>query len=281
MDIYALIGPTGTGKSHQAMTVATEYNIDTMIDDGLLIHEGRRLSGSSAKAEKNALSAVKRAIFTQAAHRDEMIAAIRRVAPDKLMILGTSRKMVDRITQALDLPRPSHIINIEDVSTQKDINTARELRKEYGMHLIPVPVVEVKEDLQGYLTRPIRYLMRLKAGQRQGEKTIVQPKFSTTGKLVITNRALTQVVSYLAHEVSGVARVNKVRVEIVKGIADIYLEFTALVPGYIPAMAEKIDQLLRDRVLILCGINIENISMLVRGIIAVERLSYTGGSPHA
>ena len=54
MEIYALVGASGTGKSHMAMTIAIEHGIDTLIDDGLLIREGQRLAGASAKGEKTA-----------------------------------------------------------------------------------------------------------------------------------------------------------------------------------------------------------------------------------
>ena len=34
MEIMALVGASGTGKSHRALVVAHEHNIDTIIDDG-------------------------------------------------------------------------------------------------------------------------------------------------------------------------------------------------------------------------------------------------------
>ena len=269
VEVYALIGRSGTGKSHQAMTVALENGIDTLIDDGLLIREGQRLAGSSAKAEKTSISAVKRAIFHGEVQREEMKRALAEIAPDRLMILGTSQKMADRIAGALDLPKPSRYYHIDEVSTPREIATALELRKAYGMHVIPVPVVEVKEDLQGYLMRPIRYLMQMKSGRnKQGEKTIIQPEFSTTGKLVITDQALDQMVAFLASGVPGVARIEKIDVEVKKGSATIRLDFIARIPGYIPDAADGITRLLQDRILVLCGIHVEQIHLLVRGCVA-------------
>lgn len=49
MEVYALVGPSGTGKSHRAMVVAYENGIDTVIDDGLLIRDGMKIAGKSAK----------------------------------------------------------------------------------------------------------------------------------------------------------------------------------------------------------------------------------------
>jgi len=267
MEVYALIGPSGTGKSHQAMTVALDNGIDTLIDDGLLIREGQRLAGSSAKGEKTSVGAVKRAVFLRENHRNEVKKAIAEAAPEKLMVLGTSQKMADRITKALDLPMPCRYLHIEEVSTTREIATALELRKSYGMHVIPVPVIEVKKDLQGYLTRPIRYLMQFKSGNKQGEKTIIQPKFSTVGKLVITNQALDQMAAYLASGVSGVAKVTKVHVEVAEGNAMISLEYTARIPGYIPATSDMISRLLQDRILVLSGIHVEQVDVMARNCV--------------
>ena len=269
MEVYALIGPSGTGKSHQAMTVALNHGIDTLIDDGLLIREGQRLAGSSAKGEKTSVSAVKRAIFLREDHQVEVKKALAEAGPDKLMILGTSRKMADRIAHALDLPAPCHYFYIEDVSTPREIATAMELRKTYGMHVIPVPVVEVKKDLQGYLMRPIHYLMRIKSGHKQGEKTIIQPEFSAVGKLVITNQALEQMITYLVSGVADVAKINKVQADVKKGNATIRMEFCIRLPGDVPRAVDAIHRLLEDRILVLCGIYVSQIDLLVRGAIAV------------
>ena len=37
--VYAFVGPSGTGKSYRAQMVASERNINYIIDDGLLIKE--------------------------------------------------------------------------------------------------------------------------------------------------------------------------------------------------------------------------------------------------
>ena len=47
--VYAFIGPSGTGKSYRAQMVANEYNINYIIDDGILIKENDIIAGSSAK----------------------------------------------------------------------------------------------------------------------------------------------------------------------------------------------------------------------------------------
>ena len=39
--VYAFVGPSGTGKSYRAQMVASEKNIEYIIDDGLLISNNK------------------------------------------------------------------------------------------------------------------------------------------------------------------------------------------------------------------------------------------------
>ena len=72
MEIYALVGPSGTGKSHHATELADELQISYIIDDGLLIHNGKKLAGVSAKSEPTMVAAVKRAIFLDQEHAESV-----------------------------------------------------------------------------------------------------------------------------------------------------------------------------------------------------------------
>src|SRR5690554_2163426 len=47
--VIAFIGPSGTGKSTRAVSVACQNQIHWLIDDGLLINGSRIVAGSSAK----------------------------------------------------------------------------------------------------------------------------------------------------------------------------------------------------------------------------------------
>ena len=51
MDVIALVGPSGTGKSHRALKVAKDHQADAIIDDGILIQNGKIIAGASAKTE--------------------------------------------------------------------------------------------------------------------------------------------------------------------------------------------------------------------------------------
>ncbi|MDF2572425.1 MAG: Asp23 family, cell envelope-related function, partial [Sporomusa sp.] len=101
MDTFALVGPSGTGKSHRALIVAHEHNVDTIIDDGLLIKDSKIVAGHSAKKEPSKIRAVKRAIFMEPDHAAEVREAIARVMPERILILGTSKNMVEKIVDVL------------------------------------------------------------------------------------------------------------------------------------------------------------------------------------
>ena len=76
MKVYALVGKSGTGKSHHSMWVARENNIDYIIDDGLLVSDNQIIAGKSAKREPTKVASVRRAIFSDKIHQDEVKKAI-------------------------------------------------------------------------------------------------------------------------------------------------------------------------------------------------------------
>ena len=79
MDVIALVGPSGTGKSHRALLVANQYKADIIIDDGLLIQDDKIVAGKSAKHEKTYMGAVRVALFDDKEHRDAVAKAIHNI----------------------------------------------------------------------------------------------------------------------------------------------------------------------------------------------------------
>ncbi len=242
MEVYALVGPSGTGKSHRAMVVAYENGIDTVIDDGLLIRDGMKIAGKSAKREATALRAVKRAIFLDPDHAHEVREAISRENPEKILILGTSERMTKKIALALELPEPSTTIRIEDIATEREIKLANELRQTHGMHVIPLPSIEVKRDFPGYLVDPLKYFFSKKNENRRkiGEKSIIRPKFSQIGKLIITENAMIQLTTYITLQNSRVSSCNKVQVEMKDEGATIRMEITVQYGCNLPEVAQSV-----------------------------------------
>jgi len=200
MDVIALVGPSGTGKSHRALVVAHEYNVDGIIDDGLFIQDSKIMAGHSAKREPSKIRAVKRAIFMDKDHIKEVRDAIESVKPNKLLILGTSVNMVEKIIEALGLPPLGKVVKIEDIATKEEIARARESRVKEGKHIIPVPTIELKPHFSGYLIDPLEIFFRKPQSKRRklGEKSIVRPTFSYYGKLLISDAAISAIVNYVA-----------------------------------------------------------------------------------
>ena len=228
MEVYALIGASGTGKSHNANSVMQEYGIDMMIDDGLLIRDGKKMAGSSAKAEETTVAAVKRAIFHDPLHAAEVRERIAQLQPKKILILGTSEKMIDKITTALNLPPVKNKIFIQDIVTPEQIELAQSMRRE-GKHVIPLPSIEVKKDLPNYWIDSIRsFVTKKNKGKSKGkdkdketdtdksrvsseDKCIVRPRFSQLGRLTISENAIEQIVRHnlmMQGEFDGSAKIH-------------------------------------------------------------------------
>ncbi|HVB10602.1 MAG TPA: Asp23/Gls24 family envelope stress response protein [Bacillota bacterium] len=205
MEVYALVGAAGTGKSHRASLVAAAYGISHIIDDGLLIVGARIVAGQSAKKEDSKMAAVRRAIFAEQAHAEDVRQALHADRPGKVLILGTSRHMIELITDALDLPRPDKYIDIREIASSEEIRRARRIRRLEGKHVIPAPTFEVKKSFSGYLVDPLRLFRR---GGRQEdqviEKSMVRPTFSAMGKFFISDTVIGAIAERAGCDVDGV-----------------------------------------------------------------------------
>ncbi len=175
MIVYALNGPSGTGKSTAALGYAYEQQIEGIIDDGLYIYKGKKQAGTSAKFEKNTIKAVKRAIFTEEAHALEVQRAIAETKPKKLLIIGTSEKMLKKIAEKLQV-EITEIISIDSIRTQTEIRLARFMRHVAGQHTMPVPMQQIEQNFFSRLIRKGMEIFTLKS-EKIGETTIVQPDF--------------------------------------------------------------------------------------------------------
>lgn len=220
--VYALVGKSGTGKSFRAQLLAEKLGIPYIIDDGLLIHDVTILAGKSAKQEKNYISAIKTALFTEDEHRQSVVRMIQTKKIKKILLLGTSEKMVTRVAKTLELPPISQIIKIEEIASQKDIEHAIKSRLEEGKHVIPVPTIEVKRDYAQILSDSIRIFFKgskSKNGVKQSrffEKSVVQPSYHDSGiggTVTISEAALTQMILHCIDEYDGEIQVRKIKVK--------------------------------------------------------------------
>lgn len=272
MEVFGFIGASGTGKSHHALVVAYDHDIQTIIDDGLLIDHNRIVAGRSAKEETNRLKAVRRAIFNKPEDAAAMRAALAKVHPPKLLILGTSKHMIHRICQALDLPEASQFIRIEDVSCPSEIAKARTIRLKEGKHIIPVPTMELKPHFQGYLLDPIRSFFYGRNGKQISnfERSVVRPVFSYYGKLTFSNEVLEALVCHALKQNGGVTKINRLRVAINynstrNGLA-IILSLTIAYGQNIKKLMSRIRKAIQQEVEYTTGMAVEILKITVRGI---------------
>jgi adenylate kinase family enzyme len=216
--VFALIGESGTGKSFRAKLVAQKYGIEHIIDDGLLIKENKILAGHSAKKEKTFLAAVKVALFDEKAHRDEVARKLQSEKIKKILVLGTSDKMVNKISARLQMPLPKKIIKIEDIASQEEIDKAIRTRRIEGKHVIPVPSIEIKRSYPGIFHDAIRIFKKRITPAGIGptpsvhEKSVVRPEYSKRGKVIISEAALSQMVIHCVDEYNQNIRIKKILV---------------------------------------------------------------------
>lgn len=268
MEIYALVGSSGTGKSYHAMDIANEYQITHIIDDGILISRGKKVAGKSAKAEKTMVGAVKCAIFNDRLHCNQVKQAIDKEKPKKILILGTSEHMIDRIIEALGLNAPQKIIFIEEVSTPENIAIAREMRS-LGKHIIPLPSVEVKNDFKNYWLAPVAHFFirkNKKDNHSNVEKTIVRPTFSELGKVTISEQVVNEIVIHISKKYELFKDSLKVAVKIVDYSVSLRCElrmsYGEPIQKYIKSFQEEIKMTLE----FITGLEVVKIHIIITGL---------------
>ncbi|MFM1653130.1 hypothetical protein ACI7RC_13625 [Brevibacillus sp. B_LB10_24] len=207
MEVYALYGSSGTGKSSSALELAHRLEIEAIIDDGILIYQGRKVAGTSAKYEKTKIQAVKRAIFFYPDHTEEVKRIMGRLPISRLLVIGTSKRMIERIVTTLELPAPARFISIESIKPAQEIKAARYIRETQGKHVIPVPRVEVEKD---FFQRIIASAQQIFSTRKEviGETTIVQPAFSG-GRIQVYEHVLKKIVQAACLRFTEVAQVHK------------------------------------------------------------------------
>jgi uncharacterized alkaline shock family protein YloU len=274
MKITGFVGPAGTGKSHHATVVAYEHNIDCIIDDGILIYQNRIVAGRSAKDETNQLKATRCAVFMDKKHAADVKKALNKIAPAQLLVLGTSEHMIKRILQSLDLPPVSEYIRIEDVSTPREIATARNVRSTEGKHVIPVPTMELKPHFRGYLLDPIRSFFHKKSGGADldsFERSVVRPVFSYYGKLTFTDEALRSLILHGLKGIHGIKAVNKVKINKSSTTAGngivISLAVTVLYGENLKKLMRHVKDTIQQEIEYTTGMSVDVLKVTIRGVV--------------
>ena len=267
--VYALVGESGTGKSFRSKLLAEQYNINAIIDDGLLIQDEKIIAGHSAKREKTYMGAVRAALFDDKEHRDSVAKVLKKSKIKKILILGTSEKMVMKIAMRLQLPQPSKIIHIEEIATKDEIEKAAKSRQVEGKHVIPVPSIEVKKSYPQIFSNSMhdffsKGLFKKKTSKgKLLEKSIVQPEFSKKGRVEISEAALTQMVMHCVSECSPDVQIKKISIKTdARGyrlIVTIDMPFGTQLTGKV----HKLQQYIIDKIETYTGILIEEVSIVI------------------
>ncbi len=280
MDVIALVGPSGTGKSHRALQVARDYNADAIIDDGILIKDGHIIAGESAKTEKSKIMAVRRAIFVLPGHAEDVREAIQKIQPHRILVIGTSESMVRKITEKLKLPSIQLIIRIEDIASRSEIATAQFHRLKEGKHIIPVPTIELKPHFSGYLVNPLQSIFKQSNVRRRklGEKSIVRPVFSYYGKLIIDDKVIQLIVEKIIKAREFVKTLKNVTVKHLRnGDNDrgltISCEVVLSYGNHIPTLIRQTQSKVREAVEFTTGMIVHAVDISVRALYIEPRPS--------
>jgi uncharacterized alkaline shock family protein YloU len=269
--VISLIGPSGTGKSHRATWVAQEEDADAIIDDGLLIQNGKIMAGSSAKKEDSRIKAVKRAIFLEPKDAEGMRLALSKVKIKKLLILGTSEKMVGRIINALELPTVDKWIQIEEIATPEEMEKAKKNRMQEGKHVIPVPVIELKPHFTGYWIDSLQVLFRRK-GRFSAEKSIVRPKFSYHGTLTISNTVIQSIAQYVTQMEEGVVKAEASSASVQKleeKVLHIKIQIAAKHGILLVPLCKNVQEKVKTMIEYMTGMTVEKVDVSVKSLVVV------------
>ena len=278
MDVIALVGPSGTGKSHRALQVAREHEADAIIDDGILIKDGHIVAGESAKTEKSKIMAVRRAIFVLPGHADDVREAIKAMQPHRILVIGTSENRVQKIAKTLDLPPIQLIVRIEDIASRSEIATAQFYRLKEGKHIIPVPTIELKPHFSGFLVNPLQSIFKQSSVKRRklGEKSIVRPVFSYYGKLIIDDKVIHVIVERIVRAREFVKSLKNITVKhIFKNDEDrgltISCEVVLSYGSHIPTLIRQMQGHIRDAVEFTTGMIVHAVDISVQALYVEQR----------
>ena len=195
IEVIAFVGAAGTGKSQRASQVAHQYGVDFVIDDGLIVSKGQIMAGKSAKSEKNLVRAIRRAIFQYSPHRHEAASFLASRAPCKVMVIGTSKSMIDKIVESLGLPPPRKIVDITEVASSEEITNALKERREKKQHVVPVARTQIQRNFAGKFVSQLKDLFKSK--DRYHARTVVKPLFSFEGRVTIETEAILEIARRL------------------------------------------------------------------------------------
>jgi uncharacterized alkaline shock family protein YloU/adenylate kinase family enzyme len=278
MKTYALIGPSGSGKSHQSVMLAYREEIECIIDDGLLIRGNQALAGRSAKRERNMMSATKRAIFYDPEHAAQVREKIKETNPQKILILGISEQMLKKITAHLEIPYPEKIFRIEEISNPQEIAKALETRTKHNCHVIPLPAYVIEKDFPGYFLASIKaFLKSRSAPSHTLEHSVVRPLYSSLGNYYLSENAVEQMAIYAAEQVEGIVRGKKTKITSTHDGMLINMDVTVKYGVNLPELLQNVQIKVKNELERLTGFEISALNITAKSIVLEKEELKTKG----
>lgn len=272
----------GTGKSYRAQKIAYDNNIETIIDDGLLIKGSRVIEGVSAKTAKTKVQTVKAALFSTEKEQERIRNSIKKERVKSILILGTSDEMVKRIQENLKLPKIEKTIYIQDVSTKEEMEEAVRIRRTEGKHIVPVPTFEIKKDFSGILLDPFQILKRGRKKNKKNkkenagvERSVIRPAFSYFGKYTIKDKVFKDIIRLVCDRIKGITEISTIRIDKAQNSNDIEISMNMEIAyGYnISEMAEEMKIQSKKELEYMTSVNISMVNVkIVKIEVDEERL---------
>ena len=262
----------GTGKSYRAQKIAYDNNIETIIDDGLLIKGSRVIEGVSAKTAKTKVQTVKAALFSTEKEQERIRNSIKKERVKSILILGTSDEMVKRIQENLKLPKIEKTIYIQDVSTKEEMEEAVRIRRTEGKHIVPVPTFEIKKDFSGILLDPFQILKRGRKKNKKNkkenagvERSVIRPVFSYFGKYTIKDKVFKDIIRLVCDRIKGITEISTIRIDKAQNSNDIEISMNMEIAyGYnIEEMAEEMKIQSKKELEYMTSVNISMVNVKI------------------
>ena len=262
----------GTGKSYRAQKIAYDNNIETIIDDGLLIKGSRVIEGVSAKTAKTKVQTVKAALFSTEKEQERIRNSIKKERVKSILILGTSDEMVKRIQENLKLPKIEKTIYIQDVSTKEEMEEAVRIRRTEGKHIVPVPTFEIKKDFSGILLEPFQILKRGRKKNKKNkkenagvERSVIRPAFSYFGKYTIKDKVFKDIIRLVCDRIKGITEISTIRIDKAQNSNDIEISMNMEIAyGYnIEEMAEEMKKQAKKELEYMTSVNISMVNVKI------------------
>lgn len=270
MKVIAFVGPSGTGKSYRSVMVSQKYGADAIIDDGLLISQGKVIAGTSAKKEPTKIASVKHALFMRSYQVIDIQRALKRYNIKCLMILGTSDGMVEKIAKNIGVGKIEQIIRIDEVATPEEMNMAKRMRTVEGKHVIPVPTFEIKKDFSGYFLHPLRRFQKnldTEIESAEADKSIVRPTFSYMGDYVISDSVINSIAIYEANKFHELIKVQNINLR--KTGHGVHIDMTVMLKYgcSIFDICREIQQAVKDNIECYTSVNVRRVNIMIKNLV--------------